>query len=51
MFATGLINQDGRYKIVEYGFNNDEDTDDNRKELYANIFHAIATEFVVQGTN
>lgn len=45
MYATGFINENGQYKIIEYGFKNDEQTEENLKDLYSRIFNTILTEF------
>ncbi|EJL41684.1 lipoprotein [Brevibacillus agri] len=51
MFATGFINEDGQYKIFEYGLENDEKTEKNLKLMYTNIFKTISNEFISKKTN
>ena len=50
MYATGFINENGQYKIIEYGFKNDEQTEENLKELYSSIFNTILTEVAQRKT-
>ncbi|MFP3388749.1 hypothetical protein [Brevibacillus sp. SIMBA_040] len=50
MFATGFINKNGQYTIFEYGFKNDEQTEENLRELYSNIFNTILSEVVARKT-
>lgn len=51
MFTTGFINEEGQYKIFEYGLKNDEKTEKNLKLMYTNIFKTISNDFVSKRTN